>query len=157
MVARTTGQFLSTGARARYGVLGRAAPHIEFFCVVGAYDSDIPSNRQADYFLATRRQNLGQKGEEFVAKNCECRQCKRPGTLKRLPPNFKCADVVCYFCGWLAQVKTASVVTVDQLPDYVLGAAWGPQKERMAASVYIPLFLVPVGKSPIRNPFSTIP
>jgi type II restriction enzyme len=64
-----------------------------------------------------------------------------------LPPNFKCADIVCDFCGWLAQVKTASVNSIDQLPDYVLGAAWKPQKERMAAGVYIPLFLVLAGKS----------
>lgn len=63
----------------------------------------------------------------------------------RLPPNFKCADVICDFCGYLAQVKTATVRDISVVPKGVLGAAWGPQKERMDASIYFPLFLVLVG------------
>lgn len=60
----------------------------------------------------------------------------------RLPPNFKCADVICDFCGYLAQVKTASTSVIESVPKAVLGAAWGPQKERMDAAIYFPLFLV---------------
>jgi Dam-replacing family len=79
-------------------------------------------------------------------KRCACPQCKRPHTLKRLPPNFKCADVICDFCGYLAQVKAATVRDVEAIPDYVLGGAWGVQKERMEAGIYFPLFLVLVSK-----------
>jgi type II restriction enzyme len=50
--------------------------------------------------------------------------------------------VICDFCGYLAQVKAMSVRTVDDLPRRVLGAAWGPQKERMDSAIYFPLFLV---------------
>jgi type II restriction enzyme len=63
----------------------------------------------------------------------------------KLPANFKCADVICDFCGYLAQVKAARVRKVDTIPNAVLGAAWGPQKERMASAIYFPLFLVLVG------------
>jgi type II restriction enzyme len=63
-----------------------------------------------------------------------------------LPPNFKCADVICNFCGYLAQVKASTTKIVDEIPRVVLGAAWGPQKARMDASIYFPLFLVLVEK-----------
>ena len=92
--------------------------------------------------MATSKQLLGKRGEELVAKSCNCPRCKRPRTLRRLPVNFKCADVICDFCGYLAQVKTTSVKDVDQLPKTILGAAWRVQKERMDAGVYFPLFLV---------------
>jgi Dam-replacing family len=59
-----------------------------------------------------------------------------------LPTNFKCADVICDFCGYLGQVKAVTVKNVEEIPTTVLGAAWGPQKERMAAAIYFPLFLV---------------
>jgi type II restriction enzyme len=42
----------------------------------------------------------------------------------------------------LAQVKSSSVSDVDKLPRSLLGAAWGPQKERMDAAIYFPLYLV---------------
>ena len=35
-----------------------------------------------------------------------------------------------------------TVSAVDPLPKQVLGAAWGPQKERMDSGIYFPLFLV---------------
>ncbi|HXH94620.1 MAG TPA: DpnI domain-containing protein [Thermoanaerobaculia bacterium] len=92
--------------------------------------------------MPTENQILGQKGEELVVKSCHCPRCKRKRTLKRLPKNFKCADVVCDFCGYLAQVKTATAKSVDHLPDRILGAAWGVQSERMAAGIYLPLFIV---------------
>ena len=77
-----------------------------------------------------------------MAKHCACPRCKRLKTLARLPPNFKCADLICDFCGYLAQVKATTVSDVDVLPPRVLGAAWRPQRERMDAGIYIPLYLV---------------
>lgn len=92
--------------------------------------------------MATGKQLLGSWGEAHVVKTCACPRCKRVKTLKRLPVNFKCADLVCDFCGFLAQVKTATVADVACPPRTVLGAAWKPQQERMAAAIYFPLFLV---------------
>jgi type II restriction enzyme len=92
--------------------------------------------------VPTKRQVLGRFGEMCVASQCSCPRCKRARTLKRLPNNFKCADLICDFCGYLAQVKAVTVRDIDVIPDNVLGAAWGPQEERMAAAIYFPLFLV---------------
>jgi type II restriction enzyme len=86
---------------------------------------------------------LGVFGEERVVRECSCPRCKRPPkTLVRLPTNFKCADVICDFCGYLAQVKAATATDIAQPPKTVMGAAWGPQKDRMDAGIYFPLFLV---------------
>lgn len=93
--------------------------------------------------MATNKQDLGNFGEEFVAKNVSCPSCKSSGkTLKLLPTNFKCADLICDFCGYLAQVKSVTVSDVDVLPKQILGAAWKPQKERMDSGIYFPLFIV---------------
>ncbi len=92
--------------------------------------------------MATAKQELGAWGEMLVAKTFACPRCKTIHSLRRLPPNFKCADVICDFCGYLAQVKTASVKDVTKVPNMVLGAAWGPQKKRMKAGIYFPLFIV---------------
>ena len=92
--------------------------------------------------MATDKQKLGEFGENIVLKSCFCPKCKREKSLKRLPPNFKCADLVCDFCGFLAQVKAKTVKDVSALPKQILGAAWGPQKERMDAGIYFPLYLV---------------
>lgn len=96
--------------------------------------------------MATEKQNLGVLGEQLVAKSCACPRCKRDKTLKRLPPNFKCADIICDFCGYLAQVKAKNVTDTAKLPKVVPGAAWGPQEDRMQAGIYFPLFLVLVNK-----------
>ena len=66
--------------------------------------------------MATANQNLGEKGEKFVKDNCDCPQCKRSETLKQLRVNFKCVDLICDFCGFLAQVKTATVSDLDKIP-----------------------------------------
>lgn len=98
--------------------------------------------------MANAKQDLGAWGEQLVAKHCRCPRCKRTKTLKRLPTNFKCADLICDFCGFLAQVKTMNVKAPTPLPKQVLGAAWGPQKDRMDSAIYFPLYLVlkaPVG------------
>lgn len=81
----------------------------------------------------TTRQSLGRLGETLVATRCACPKCKRLRTLRRLPPNFKCADVICDFCGYLAQVKTATAADVKKVPASLLGAAWKPQYDRMQA------------------------
>jgi hypothetical protein len=49
---------------------------------------------------------------------------------------------VCDFCGYLGQVKTHSCIDGETPPKRLLGAAWGPQKTRMDAGIYFPLFLV---------------
>jgi type II restriction enzyme len=92
--------------------------------------------------MATPKQALGRWGERLVSQSCDCPRCKRSKTLKQLPPNFKCADLICDFCGFLGQVKTVTVSTVAALPKQVLGAAWKPQKDRMDSGIYFPLFLV---------------
>jgi hypothetical protein len=56
--------------------------------------------------------------------------------------NFRCADVICDFCGYLAQVKTTERADVNTAPGSLMGAAWEPQNERMAAGIYFPLFIV---------------
>ncbi|MFY0646688.1 DpnI domain-containing protein [Sulfitobacter geojensis] len=97
--------------------------------------------------MATERQQLGEWGEKLVLGACNCPSCKRTSTLKQLPNNFKCADLICDFCGYLAQVKSASVVDEKEMPKSILGAAWGPQSERMDAGIYFPLFVVLKRKS----------
>jgi len=93
--------------------------------------------------MATAKQQLGDFGENFVAKNMNCPSCKRnERSFRLLPTNFKCADLICDFCGYLAQVKSISVADISVLPKQILGAAWGPQKDRMQAGIYFPLFIV---------------
>jgi type II restriction enzyme len=48
------------------------------------------------------KHELGAFGESLVAKKCHCPRCKRVNSLKNLPNNFKCADVICDFCGFVA-------------------------------------------------------
>jgi hypothetical protein len=92
--------------------------------------------------MATKRQLVGSFGEQRVAQECLCPRCKRSRTLVRLPKNFKCADVICDFCGYLAQVKSTRFPNIETVPNTIPGAAWGPQKDRMASAIYFPLFLV---------------
>jgi type II restriction enzyme len=93
----------------------------------------------------TAKQSLGNQGEELIARKVRCPGCKRSErTLRRLPPNFKCADVICDFCGYLAQVKTKSLrgALPEECPSNIPGAAWGPQRARMEADIYFSLFIV---------------
>ncbi len=92
--------------------------------------------------MPTDKQELGKRGEELVTHHCACPRCKRQGTLKRLIQNFKCTDVICDFCGYLAQVKASTVSNIEKIPKTLLGAAWGPQEARMKAGIYFPLFIV---------------
>lgn len=96
--------------------------------------------------MATQRQKLPDFGEDHVAKNFSCPSCKRSGTLRKLPTTAKCADIICDFCGFLAQVRTAKRPNVDVIPTRIRGTAWHPQFERMTAGIYFPLFLVLVDR-----------
>jgi type II restriction enzyme len=99
--------------------------------------------------VGTSKQMLGDWGEKLVRSKISCPRCKaKRKTLRQLPPNFTCADLICDFCGYLAQVKTATVANVTVLPNQILGAAWKPQSERMKSGIYFPLFIVLVTKRP---------
>ena len=89
----------------------------------------------------TTLRDKGEIGERHVVKTMACLRCKKHRTLKRLPTNFKCADLICDFCGHTSQVKTFTKETPG-LPGQILGAAWGPQQERMNAGIYHALWLV---------------
>ncbi len=102
--------------------------------------------------MATAKQELGALGEALVVQHCACPKCKQRRTLKPLRTNFKCADVICDFCGYLAQVKASTSKDGKTAPKKLLGAAWEPQRLRMEAGIYFPLFLVLV--TPKRDFFS---
>ena len=76
---------------------------------------------------------------------CPCPRCKRSQTLVQLPKNFRCADLICDFCGFLAQVKAARVTDITKIPSELPGGAWGPQRARMAAGIYFPLYICLIG------------
>jgi type II restriction enzyme len=52
-----------------------------------------------------------------------------------------CADVICKFCGFLAQVK-ATTNTPDKRPTRILGGSWAPQHEQILADIFQSLFVV---------------
>jgi type II restriction enzyme len=108
----------------------------------------IAMTTRADYGPAvprTQHQVLGDYGEVVVTR-LPCPKCKHERTLRRLPVNFRCADVICDFCGYLAQVKATTRTDVDNPPRSLMGSAWAPQKERMDAGIYFPLFIVVVNQ-----------
>lgn len=93
--------------------------------------------------MPTARQDLGKRGEDAVCKHAACPRCNRRRHFKQLPVNFECADIICKFCGFLAQVKATRLAdSTDEFPDRIMGAAWGPQQERIVAGIYHGLFLV---------------
>ena len=92
--------------------------------------------------MPTARQDLGDRGEKAVAQHVPCPRCYKARHLTRLPKNFQCADVICRFCGYLAQVKAVSLAEgATELPDRILGAAWGPQHEQIMAGIYHGLYI----------------
>lgn len=91
-------------------------------------------------------QEIGNTGEQAVKDHCVCPKCNK-GRLKILPPNFKCADVICDFCGFLAQVKARNVKRKKQEIKKLPRAAWKPQKERMDVKIFFPLFIVDILKA----------
>lgn len=93
--------------------------------------------------MPTKNQALGDKGEIAISKLIPCPRCNKPKHLTRLPTNFQCADVICKFCGFLAQVKATQLRgSGTELPSTILGAAWGPQHEQIIAGIYHGLYIV---------------
>lgn len=90
--------------------------------------------------MPTSRQALGRKGELAVRDRVPCPRCRKARHLIPLPVNFQCADLICKFCGFLAQVKATVVPGIDR-PSRLLGAAWRPQHEQILAGIYQPLFV----------------
>ena len=97
-----------------------------------AYDPHVPPTKQ----------ELGRKGERAVCEHVSCPRCGRERQFRALPPNFECVDVICKFCGFLAQVKATSRSSVDGPPPTVLGGAWRPQHERVIAGIFHPVYVV---------------
>lgn len=97
--------------------------------------------------MASAKKLLGDKGEKAVSDHVACPRCNRSKHLTGLRANFQCADLICKFCGYLAQVKTTTLAEgSDELPAKVLGAGWAPQHEQIMAGIYHGLFIV--GYSP---------
>lgn len=93
--------------------------------------------------VATARQALGARGEDAVRKRIPCARCNRERHYTRLPTNFECADVICKFCGYLAQVKATRLADgTDEFPNRIMAAAWGPQHQRIIAGIFHALYLV---------------
>jgi hypothetical protein len=85
-----------------------------------------PAESKILWMPRTERAELGSWGEELVGRSTNCLRCTREQTVRRLPNNFKCADLIFDSCGYLAQVKSTVVSDVDDLPSTLLGAAWAP-------------------------------
>jgi Dam-replacing family len=77
----------------------------------------------------------------MVGRHVPCPRCNKPRHLAKLQRNFQCADLICKFCGYLAQVKGTTLAGTNR-PDRVLGAAWRPQHEQIIAGIYHGLFIV---------------
>lgn len=56
---------------------------------------------------------------------------------------FPCVDVICKFCGLLAQVKSTTA-TVNDRPTRALGANWAPQKEQILRDIFHALYVVSI-------------
>lgn len=91
--------------------------------------------------MPTANQALGTRGERAVQQYVDCPRCGRPRHLTQLRQNFQCADVICKFCGFLAQVKSTRVAG-HEFPETLLGGAWGPQQEQIIAGIFHSLFIV---------------
>jgi hypothetical protein len=92
---------------------------------------------------ATVKQQLGRLAERAVTEHVPCPRCSRPKHLSPLPVNFQCADLICKFCGYLAQVKAVSLREgSSDRPRWVLGAAWGPQQQQIIAGIFHGLYVV---------------
>lgn len=93
--------------------------------------------------MATKQQELGEKGEKAVRQRVPCPRCGRPRHLTPLRANFPCADVICRFCGFLAQVKAYTLKGSSRgLPEQVLGAGWYVQRDQIMAGIYHGLYIV---------------
>jgi hypothetical protein len=91
--------------------------------------------------MPTGKQELGKRGEKAVCTHVSCPRCGRDKQFRELPPNFECVDVICKFCGFLAQVK-ATTGASGEPPTRILGGAWLPQHERVIAGIFHPVYVV---------------
>ena len=91
--------------------------------------------------MPSKNQRIGKLGEKFVTKMMNCLKCKKQNSLKLLPTNFKCADLICEFCGHTSQVKTFRNDS-EGLPNQIAGAKWNPLNERIQAGIYHALWIV---------------
>ena len=88
----------------------------------------------------TAQQTSGRLGELAVCRTVSCPRCGRP-RLSTLPRNFDCADVICRFCGFLAQVK--SVTSADgSWPTTLPGGSWPRQQEQIISGIFHALYVV---------------
>jgi Dam-replacing family len=92
--------------------------------------------------VPTSNQDVGQRGEKAVCSHVACPRCGRAKQFRALPANFECVDVICKFCGFLAQVKATNGSTAEGAPSTVLGAAWRPQHERIIGGIFHALYVV---------------
>ena len=92
--------------------------------------------------MTTVLQQTGDDGEELVRKFCNCPRCNHKGRFRKLTSGFKSVDLICEFCGFVAQVKTKTVRNIDKVPSTILAGAWSVQKERVDAGIVNPLFIV---------------
>jgi type II restriction enzyme len=93
--------------------------------------------------VPTPAQELGDRGERAVRDHVICPRCNRTRQFRPLPKNFECVDVICKFCGFLAQVKATDVGTSEGLRRaQIPGGAWGPQHLRIVAGIFHGLYVV---------------
>jgi hypothetical protein len=85
-------------------------------------------------------QRHGRLAEKAVTRHCACPRCKKPfARLRSLRKGFRCADVICDFCGYLAQVKG---ISQKGKTTTVRGSGWKAQEKRLDAGIYFPIFIV---------------
>jgi hypothetical protein len=88
----------------------------------------------------TQQQLSGKLGEEAVCRTLACPQCSKR-RLSPLPTNFDCVDVICRFCGFMAQVKSISS-RKGIWPNTIPGGSWPRQHEQIIAGIFHSLFVV---------------
>ena len=73
--------------------------------------------------MATAKKDLGVFSEKIIKSRRPCPKCRRSKKLVKLPTNFKCTDLICDFCDFLAKVKAVTVTDVKKLCQKVISAA----------------------------------
>jgi Dam-replacing family len=94
--------------------------------------------------VRTRRQRLGDLGENLVVSNLDCQQCL-VGKYSLAEKNTPSIDLVCGSCQSQAQVKTAQRKSAE-LPKSLLGGAWGPMQLRIDKKLVPDLFVVVIAE-----------
>jgi type II restriction enzyme len=89
------------------------------------------------------RSQTGRLGEEAVVRHVACPQCGKRKLTRLVEPGFPCVDIICKFCGFLAQVKSTTATLSDR-PTRALGANWAPQKEQILRDIFHALYVVSI-------------